>query len=156
MKCPHQFRVISTEINDQRKVYHLRCSLCKATRRRNRTLKRFQPPKGSGQGKQGNTSQNGLKRQRKAIPKVSQKRKKQLEEYSRLREAFLKDHPWCAVFPRLRSTQIHHGMGREGEWLLRTEHWHAVSDEGHHKIENNRKWAKENGFLKLRITTTTT
>lgn len=87
------------------------------------------------------------------IRRVSKKRQAENAEYARLRAEFLEAHPYCAVFPKLRSTQVHHGMGREGEWLLRTEYWHAVSDEGHRKIETDRQWAAAHGFLNLRLTT---
>lgn len=103
--------------------------------------------------KSAKTLQKGLKSKRRAIKPVSDKRKKQNAEYSMLKAEFLMQNLYCEVFPALIATEVHHGMGREGKWLLDTSHWHAVSRAGHEWIENNRAEAAKRGFLKLRLTT---
>lgn len=148
MKCHHQFKVLRTEDGPNRRWYFLKCEKCKKSSRRSRKLVRAQYDSCSPK-----TRQNRTVGQRKAIPKVSAKRRKELVEYSRLRKEFLEANPRCAVFPNRKSTQVHHGAGREGPWLLRQEDWLAVSDEGHEWIHQNPESAKQRGFLKLRITT---
>lgn len=69
-----------------------------------------------------------------------------MAEYHRLRDAFLAEHPRCAVFPERKATEIHHTRGR-GRFLLDTSTWLAVSRAGHEKIEVERAWARERGFL---------
>lgn len=66
--------------------------------------------------------------------------------YSALRKTFLAQHPRCAVFPEKRSVEIHHSKGR-GKYLNDTSTWFAVSRAGHERIERERAWARERGFL---------
>lgn len=148
MKCHHKYEVTGTEDGPNRRWYFLSCKTCQKSSRRSRKLVRaqFDSPKPK-------TRQNPTVRKKKAIRKVSTKRKQDLEEYSRLRKVFLEVNPRCAVFPNRKSTQVHHVRSREGPWLLRQEDWLAVSDEGHEWIHQNPESAKQRGFLKLRITT---
>jgi hypothetical protein len=78
---------------------------------------------------------------------ISDKRKKQKAAYMVLRESFLKAHPYCAVFPHLKSNQIHHTNHREGERLNDTRFWLAVSDEGHKYIHAHPSESYEKGWL---------
>lgn len=157
MKCRHSWKFSHQTPNGEDRVFkHYVCRLCPQTSRRNVKKPRFTASlrrKPSVVPKLSKALQNGLKSKRKAISKVSDKRKKQNAEYSKLKAEFLMQNLYCEVFPALIATEVHHGMGREGKWLLDTAHWHAVSRAGHDWIENNRAEAAKRGFLKLRLTT---
>ena len=86
-----------------------------------------------------------IKSSGKPIKKVSDKRRKQNTEYLKARKEFF-DNPenkYCAVFPHLLATDIHHMKSRENEALLDSEFWLAVSREGHDYIHANSKEAYE-------------
>jgi hypothetical protein len=82
---------------------------------------------------------------RKPIKKVSKAMSKKLAEYSRLKKEFIQGKT-CPIYPHLPVADIHHMRGRSGEFLLDTMWWLAVSRKGHIKIENNPKWARDNGY----------
>lgn len=96
------------------------------------------------------------KKFRKRIPKFSQRRLKEMPEYSKESKEFLKDKR-CAVILQLPATEIHHMKGRTGyadEWarenhitlLMDKRFWLPVSRPGHIKVELNPAWAREMGF----------
>lgn len=89
-------------------------------------------------------------KKRKPLKKVADKRRRELAIYSANRKAYLEANPFCAVFPWLPATDIHHRYGRENERLNDMEFWIAVSRPGHDKIHNNPEWAYENGYLLLK------
>lgn len=137
MKCPRHFpRYESQERTADKVITTFRCPQCKKATTRSKRIPRqtFTKP-------------------RTAIKAVSAKRKKQNDEYSRLRKTYLEEHPICQVCHSEASDQIHHTMGREKGWLLKTEHFLAVCGDCHHFIETNREEAAKRGFLKLRLTT---
>jgi len=159
-RCLHQWKFSHKEPHgEDRVIHHFTCRLCPKTRTRN--IKKPRPAAYSETSakklprvpKLRKTLQSGLKRKSGGIKAVSDKRKKQNAEYSVLKAEFLMQNLYCEVFPALIATEVHHGMGREGKWLLDTTHWHAVSRAGHEWIENNRAEAAKRGFLKLRLTT---
>lgn len=78
----------------------------------------------------------------------TEKRGKENLEYLRKRKEFLSlpENEFCAVFPWLRATEIHHKKGRIGKLLTDERYFLAVSRKGHRKIENNPEWAYEQGF----------
>jgi hypothetical protein len=113
---------------------------------------------------------------RTPIRRVSKKRKQALTEYYRRRERFLKEHPYCQVWlmeneideaqlklgiisntdPRYKgltpynipkSTEIHHTKKPKKKYLNDETTWLAVSREMHDKIEQNKNWAREKGYL---------
>jgi hypothetical protein len=90
---------------------------------------------------------------RKPIRPMSKKLSKERVTYRQLREEFLSkpENMFCAVYPYLRATQIHHPFGRLGEHLNATHEWIAVSHEGHTWIHENVSLAMEKGFLKSRL-----
>lgn len=118
-----------------------------------------------------------LKRAVAKIRPMSSKRRKQMAEYSVLRRKFLADNPVCEVFLKEggwqkvgygqwttiggtpadlqllleggcpAATQVHHKRKRHGSRLNETEHWLAVSALAHERIENNKAWARERGYL---------
>ena len=46
-----------------------------------------------------------------------------------------------------RATQCHHRNKRRKSMLLDERYWLAVCDENHKRIEENKSWARANGFL---------
>lgn len=47
------------------------------------------------------------------------------------------------------STQVHHRNKRRGADLLDQSEWLAVSREAHERIENNKTWARAQGYLRI-------
>lgn len=90
------------------------------------------------------------KKKQAKIKPVSDKLSKELRMYSKLRKQFLIENPFCAVYPHLPATDIHHKKGR-GKYLNDTSTWLAVSREGHTRIEMFPIEAKENGWSLRRI-----
>jgi len=90
---------------------------------------------------------------RTPLRKTSKKRAAQLREYAARRKAFLfidKPHYFagCGVRGCVDiATEIHHKKGREGKWLLDEKYWMPVCRFHHARIEENRAWAKEQGYL---------
>jgi len=86
------------------------------------------------------------------IPKVSKKRKIENAKYLVLRIEFLskKENQICPITNE-KTTDIHHKKGRVGSLFLDTTFWVALSRKGHKFVEENPKWAKENGFSLNRL-----
>lgn len=92
------------------------------------------------------------KKKPKPIAKRSKKRAKQETEYSKVRRIYLEHFPVCEVWNcGLKSTQIHHRMGRIGPLLIDVNHFLAVCDTCHSYIENHPLWAKEQGYSESRL-----
>ena len=99
------------------------------------------------------TRKTPLRRSGRLRP-MSKKRQRQARAYSLLRAAFLKAHPWCAVWDATggyhgtaRATEIHHKAGRTGGNYLNTDTWAAVSRDGHRWIHAHPSKARELGLL---------
>lgn len=86
------------------------------------------------------------------IRRVSEKMQKSLNVYDEKRKKFLQRNPRCAVYPMLKSTQVHHMKGRIGALLLDERYWLPVSDKAHVEITNNPKWAISKGYSVSRET----
>lgn len=116
-------------------------------------------------------------RRSKPIRKVSTKRAKQLREYFARRVYFLRENPICQVWMRENgwtrrdaswftkdgcdvnctflmhvhhapaATEVHHVAKRRGEMLNDERHWLAVCRHNHERIEQNKSWARANGYL---------
>lgn len=87
------------------------------------------------------------------IKPISKKLAKERKTYKELRLEFL-DKPgnlFCAVYPDLRATEVHHMIGREGKRLNDTKYWLAVSRQGHEWIENFPELAKQRGYSQSRL-----
>lgn len=86
------------------------------------------------------------------IPKVSEKRKIENLKYSVLRVEFLgkPENQICPITGKP-TTDVHHMKGRVGSLFLDTRYWIALSREGHKFVEENPKWAKENGYSLNRL-----
>lgn len=94
---------------------------------------------------------------RKRVRPVSTKRARERLLYSAKRKRFLKEHPFCAVYPRKHATQVHHVAGRKSSNYLDDSTWLAVSMEGHERIHHvlpglinlsGPAWATRMGYLK--------
>lgn len=114
---------------------------------------------------------------RTPLKRVSAKRAKEGRIYAERRKLFLAAHPWCQIWlaengveekdvlrhgiayvrhPILthistpeqapRSTEIHHRLKR-GKNYLNEASWMAVSREMHEKVEQNKSWARQRGYL---------
>jgi hypothetical protein len=94
-----------------------------------------------------------VSKQKKKIKFRSSKRAAEERQYAKDRIEFLSrpENQWCAVYPWLPATQVHHKRGRLGKLLLDQRYWLGVSDEGHKRIENFPEWAKENNFSESRL-----
>jgi len=94
-------------------------------------------------------------KKRKPIPKISKSLAKERKTYRELRIEFLSkpENMFCAVYPHLRSDQVHHSRGR-GKYLNDIKTWIPTSDDGHKWIEANPKLARERGFTKSRLSMT--
>jgi hypothetical protein len=90
----------------------------------------------------------------KSISPVSTKRRGEMDEYARLRDAFLTAKPRCEaklVGCTGISTDVHHKAGRVGDNYLKIGTWLAVCRNCHTWIETNPAEAKELGFSRSRL-----
>lgn len=86
---------------------------------------------------------------RTPIKQVSDKRKKELQQYSKLSGPFKKDNPYCHACLEgctTHTTDIHHMKGRENKMLVNVQYFLPVCRSCHDKIEVNPAMAKERGF----------
>ena len=84
----------------------------------------------------------------KAIAPMSKKMKETVDEYSKLRTAFLVVHPHCEAKIAdctIKATDVHHKAGR-GENHLKIGTWLAVCRNCHSWIELHPNESKELGF----------
>ena len=91
-----------------------------------------------------NMKRGSLKRN-KRINRVSDRHKKELDEYSKKRKEYFMLHHFCEVCNEP-ACDIHH-KARRGKNLNNQDTWMAVCRKCHNKIESNGKWARENGYL---------
>jgi hypothetical protein len=97
---------------------------------------------------------------RTPLKRVSNKRSKELREYSKLRKAYLETHPYCEVYmaelgvkyngkplDMPLATDIHHRKGRWGGRLNDTQYWLAVCRASHDRIHRHPQWAYERGYM---------
>ncbi len=92
-------------------------------------------------------------KKRAPIRPMSKKLSKERKTYRELREEFLSrpENMFCAVYPSIPSSQVHHMAGRIGELLNDTSKWLAVSDIGHEWIETHPELSRERGFSLSRL-----
>jgi hypothetical protein len=99
------------------------------------------------------------KKRRRRLPAISDRMKQKQVTYRLLKQLHHPLHPYCEMKngdcpngDKLHPSERfpHHMRGREGRWLNDTTEWLWCCLAGHMKIEANRKWAKEQGYLKLR------
>lgn len=109
------------------------------------------------------------------LRRISPRRRAEQEAYGPRAATFLLQHPYCQVWlaergisedfarehrgildlgfgvPRVfvpRSEVIHHRNKRRGPRLLDESEWMAVSHAAHRRIENNKAWARDRGYLR--------
>lgn len=101
---------------------------------------------------QAEKQSSSAKKQAKAIPKVSDKRKVENLKYIAQRIVFLgkKENQVCPITKK-QTTDVHHKKGRTGTLYLDEKYWVALSREGHQFVEQNPEWAKENGYSLNRL-----
>jgi hypothetical protein len=90
----------------------------------------------------------------KSISPVSKRRRVEMDEYSKLREAFLVVKPHCEAKLQgctAKATDVHHKAGRVGDNYLKISTWLAVCRSCHRFIEDNPDAAKELGFSQSRL-----
>lgn len=92
------------------------------------------------------------------INKVSEKRGKELNQYAQLKAKFMLGR-WCAYHGKpCLPADLHHAKGRVGvnedglPMLLDVRYFVALCREAHRFIEENPKFAKENGYSESRLT----
>jgi hypothetical protein len=86
------------------------------------------------------------------IKKVSDKRKSENKEYTKLRKLFLAEYTICQVKGcKELPTEVHHKKGRIGKLLTDTRYFLGVCRECHSKIELEPTWAKENNYSLNRL-----
>lgn len=97
---------------------------------------------------------------RSKLKPKSDKQAKLDRQYSAARAAFLAmpENKYCAVYPDKKATEVHHMKGRKGfaddkriPLIIDVRFFLAVSHEGHRRIEENPKWAYENGYSLSRL-----
>lgn len=81
---------------------------------------------------------------RKKIAWTSLAYKERMKKYKLLREEYLKEHFLCEVCNLHPATEIHHKKKRHGENLFK--HFLAVDRQCHRRIEEDPKWAYEQGY----------
>jgi hypothetical protein len=130
-KHTHIWKIQGSVIEGGRRVFTLVCS-CSKTKSQSRKLP--------------------SSKSRKAIPRQSEKRKVADKEYGKLRKQFLEAYPLCLVEScKEPATEVHH-KGRRGRNLLNVSLFLPCCSSCHRRIEENPKWAKENGYLESYIT----
>jgi hypothetical protein len=91
----------------------------------------------------------------KEINKVSDKKKELDKEYTKVRKAFLADHPFCMAKLqgcKGKASQVHHMKGKVGsEDYLNKKFFLAVCLVCHEIIERNPAFARQNGFSVSRL-----
>ena len=97
------------------------------------------------------------KKKRKYIKQRTAKREALDKQYSQLARAFVRGK-FCAVYPHLIATQVHHKMGRQGfadeqeiPLIVDVRFFLAVSAQGHDFIERNPWKARQQGWTVNRI-----
>jgi hypothetical protein len=85
---------------------------------------------------------------RTPLKRVSKKHQAELVIYRKLRAEYLQNHPTCAfVGCSSQATDVHH-VCKRGKNLNNVETWRALCRECHMYVENNKSWARLNGWLK--------
>lgn len=82
------------------------------------------------------------------IRPISDKKQKELAEYRKLRDKYMKEHPYCEVGSGVctsKATDLHHKKPRAYH-LLDVSVYMAVCRSCHMAIERDDAWAREHGY----------
>lgn len=90
------------------------------------------------------------KAKKKFIAPISKGQADRLAVYRKRKHKFMKANPYCKVCGK-DATDLHHIKGRIGKDLIDVDNFLAVCRGCHTKIEENPKWAKDNGYSKDRL-----
>lgn len=88
---------------------------------------------------------------RYSLNPISKSRSSLIKIYNKLRIPFLESNPVCQICNDHPSTQVHHKKGKLGLLLIAVEYWMACCFTCHRKIEDNRAWGYQMGFLLDRL-----
>lgn len=88
--------------------------------------------------------------ERYRIKRESDKEKERLKRYRKARKEYLAEHFRCEVCGDP-AHEIHHRKGRSGDLLWDKRYFLSVDRKCHERIEQNPKWAYENGYSLLRL-----
>lgn len=83
---------------------------------------------------------------RSPLRRISKKQQERLRTYYPLRKQYLKDHPTCDLCDNA-ATDIHHTKKPRATYLNAVETWMGLCRICHSRIENDKAWARENGYL---------
>ena len=84
---------------------------------------------------------------RTPLRRVSPKQQERLKRYYAAADAYMDEHPMCEMPGcSYHADEIHHKMGR-GIHIDNPEHFMAICREHHRKIEDNKTWAREKGYI---------
>tara|TARA_R110001583_G_C5485364_1_gene394249 strand:+ start:389 stop:661 length:273 start_codon:yes stop_codon:yes gene_type:complete len=85
---------------------------------------------------------------RTPLKRVSRAMKIALAIYAVLRPKYLSEHPTCECKGCNRnSVDIHHTKKPRKKYMNAVDTWMAVCRTCHEEIENNKSWAREQGYL---------
>jgi hypothetical protein len=90
----------------------------------------------------------------KPVPRLSKRRREDMDEYSKKRMLFLIANPVCQaklVGCTGEATDVHHAAGRVGDNYLNMSKWRALCRNCHTWVENNPEEAKELGLSENRL-----
>ncbi len=144
MKCLHRFTLSGSITTDSKRIFTLRCNLCGKEKTRRKALGRVgkAPSTAHPQKKPGS-----LKTQKKPISRVSERRKVEEKEYSKLRKVFLEENPKCQICQQEPATEVHHRSGRYHGKYLDVSSWMALGSACHRRVHENPAWAKAQKYI---------
>lgn len=86
-------------------------------------------------------------RQRKPIARVSERQKKRLREYTKVKRRYLREHPLCEMCSVRKADSLHHCRGRAGSLLSDARYFKALCEPCHDWIHANPQKARQAGLL---------
>lgn len=87
-----------------------------------------------------------MKPRQKPIRKVSTRQAKRLREYTKVRKAYLEEHPFCVMCGR-EATEVHHSAGKVGALLTHTPLFFALCFHHHRWVHDNIEEARGMGLI---------
>lgn len=95
---------------------------------------------------------NGIPKPRKPLKKVSKSQSRRLREYYAVRNAYLAEHPACAICLLLDqvpapAVEVHHTRGRAGRLLADARFFAPSCRKCRDVPHDNPRWAREVGLL---------
>lgn len=159
-KKDHRWQWQDTSHADGYRITSYTCACGKVRVKREKMKKRTQKPHNRVSRvryikppKKTKDAPQGSRIRKTRLKPVSDKRSAENRKYLKIRRQFLQDNPYCQVCRHNFSNQVHHQRGKEGPWLTDVSEFLACCGTCHSRIEENREWAAEQGYLKLRLTT---